>query len=76
MTREITNRHSFILRIWREGGSPEWKGWVQHASSGETIQIRSLAELLTFIERHKGALAPPDMEEQAQSGSSRESNLK
>jgi hypothetical protein len=53
MNKEVTKRHSFILRLWCEGESQEWKGWVQHVNSGESIRVQTTAELLAFIDRHK-----------------------
>jgi hypothetical protein len=57
MDETATRSDSFILRIWREEGSPQWKGWVQHARSGEVGFVQSLADLLAFIERRTGELA-------------------
>jgi len=50
--------HSFVLRIWRqEQESLTWRGWVQHAATGETRYLHRLADLLAFIEMHTGPLA-------------------
>jgi hypothetical protein len=54
MARTAIQRDSFILRIWREGESQAWKGWVQHTSSGATTPIHTPADLLAFIEQHTG----------------------
>jgi hypothetical protein len=59
-----TGRHSFVLRIWREEGRPGWKGWVQHARTGESLFVRELGELLTFIEHRTGKLTDLTREEQ------------
>jgi hypothetical protein len=50
--------NSFVLRIWWEDGdeSPTWRGWVQHAASGETCYVRRLADLVAFLEMHAGSL--------------------
>jgi hypothetical protein len=53
---KITRRDSFVIRIWQEEGKPGWKGWVQHARSGESSLIRDLGDLLAFIERRLGKL--------------------
>jgi hypothetical protein len=50
-------RHSFVVRIWREEGQAEWRGWVQHAPTGESIYVQGLEDLLGFIERRTGELA-------------------
>ncbi|MFL7794723.1 MAG: hypothetical protein AB8I69_21445 [Anaerolineae bacterium] len=49
---------SFVVRIWwEEGGeSPVWRGWVQHAASGETRYFHRVGDLLDFVEGCTGAL--------------------
>ncbi|MBN1139899.1 MAG: hypothetical protein JXM73_25225 [Anaerolineae bacterium] len=60
MTKEArSHSNSYIIRIWREEGKPGWKGWVQHARTGESGFFQRLDELLAFIERHAGKLAEP-----------------
>jgi hypothetical protein len=76
MTQDASERHSFILRIWREGKVQEWKGWAQHANSGETILFRSIKDLWTFIERRKGEPNPTDSQQQIQNGGQKKSGLK
>jgi hypothetical protein len=49
-------RHSFVIRILRERGQPGWKGWVQHAGTGESIHVHTLESLLAFIEQRAGRL--------------------
>ena len=44
-------RHSFVVRIWREQGLP-WRGWVQHAGSQEQAYVQSVEELLAFLQDH------------------------
>ena len=62
MALERPHRHSFVLRLWREADSPEWKGWVQHANSGASARIDSFADLLAFIERFKDKETVPRMD--------------
>jgi hypothetical protein len=58
MERGATRSHSFVVRIWREGeDTADWRGWVQHAGTGEETYVHDLDELLTFIERRAGQLA-------------------
>jgi len=61
MTEEPKSRHSFILRIWREGETQEWKSSVQPANSSESIPLASLDELKVFIEQytHQGDSSIP-----------------
>ena len=59
VTEGASQRSTFVVRIWREEGQPEWKGWVQHAGTGEFVSVRNLDEMLTFIERRAGRLADP-----------------
>lgn len=54
--KKTTRTDSFVVRIWREEGKAGWKGWVQHARSGESALVRQLDDLLAFIERHTGRL--------------------
>jgi hypothetical protein len=75
MTQGGRNRHSFILRIWQEGENQEWKGWMQYANNGETSPLRTLADVLVFIERHTGELFPHTWEGQTQTDPIRKSNL-
>ena len=49
-------RESFVIRIWRERDCPDWRGWVQHARSGEAVFVKELDELLAFVERRTGKL--------------------
>ena len=50
--------NSFVLRIWWEGKErPIWRGWIQHAATGEARYLECLADLLTFVETHTGSLA-------------------
>jgi hypothetical protein len=53
------HRDAFIVRIWREEGKPEWRGWVQHVRTGDSVSVQSLDELVTFIERRTGKLTDP-----------------
>ncbi|RLC85249.1 MAG: hypothetical protein DRI79_11610, partial [Chloroflexi bacterium] len=52
--------HSFVVRIWweqgltRPNGRPLWRGYIQHAASGQTLVFQSLDELLRFIQSHTG----------------------
>jgi hypothetical protein len=50
----LVYRHSFVVRIWREVGLSKWRGWVQHACTGDAILIRELDDLLAFIEDRTG----------------------
>jgi hypothetical protein len=59
MKAEGGQRDSFLVRIWRDRGKPEWKGWVQHTRSGESALLHSRAELLAFLEHHTGELPDP-----------------
>jgi hypothetical protein len=53
MAADTNERHSFIVRIWREGQGQKWKGWVQHADSGACITVAEMSDLLAFIEAFK-----------------------
>ena len=49
-------RHSFVVRIWREGNRSDWRGWVLHARSGESSYVQDTEGPLGFIERRTGKL--------------------
>ncbi len=62
MKAGTVHRHSFVVRIWREQDSAGWRGWVQHAGTGESAYVRNLDELLAFIERRTGGLTDAPLE--------------
>lgn len=57
--QEATHRDSFVVRIWWGEGRSGWKGWVQHAGTGESVVVRNLDELVAFIERWTDELTGP-----------------
>jgi hypothetical protein len=58
MTERRHPSNSFVLRIWWEKGDtqPTWRGWMQHAGSGESHYFDCLADLLALIEAKTGPL--------------------
>ncbi|MCD6555125.1 MAG: hypothetical protein J7M16_14095 [Anaerolineae bacterium] len=54
MDREQRRGNSFVFRIWWEG--EEWRGWVQHAASGDSRYFARLTDLLAFVETYTGSL--------------------
>jgi len=57
--RETTCRTaSFVVRIWWEEGNtgPIWRGWTQHAASGDSRYFQTIPELLHLVEQHAGDL--------------------
>jgi hypothetical protein len=76
MTQDTSNRHSFILRIWRAGENQEWKCWVQHADSGESSSLIILSDLLPFIEKYIGAPDESTSEKHTQQVSNKRTGLK
>jgi hypothetical protein len=60
MPDEERRSNSFVVRVWWERAEEHqsfWRGWVQHAASGEICYFRRLSDLLGFIEAHTGSLA-------------------
>ena len=45
------NRHSFLVRIWRETEGGRLQGSVEHVRTGETTTFHSFEELLEFVKR-------------------------
>ncbi len=48
------NTHVFIIRMWLEpreiaGAAPEWRGMIEHVTSGERQYVKSLDEATEFI---------------------------
>lgn len=58
MKESTAQRDSFVVRITRGEEPSDWWGWVQHVGSGEEVCVRSLGELLAFIES-RAALPKP-----------------
>jgi hypothetical protein len=50
-------RHSFVVRISREMSNAHWRGWVQHARTGESVPFEDLDKLVAFFEGRTGKLA-------------------
>ncbi len=51
--RVVPRSHLFMLRLWLEaigGGQTEWRGRVQHVSSGEVRYFRDWPALEAFVE--------------------------
>jgi len=62
MTATEQHGSSFVIRIWHEEANAEedraqWRGWVQHTRSGESVYVRDLQEVFEFMERWTGTLA-------------------
>ncbi len=43
---------TFIVRLWNETGSSEWRGQVKHVQSGESRYFVTLAQLEEFLRLH------------------------
>lgn len=58
MNEGHSRSNSFVLRIWWEEGtgSHMWRGWVQHAASGDSCYVHQLADLVAFLETRTGSL--------------------
>ncbi|MBT3337570.1 MAG: hypothetical protein HN855_13330 [Anaerolineae bacterium] len=49
----LSSRESFILRFWRENNSQEnWRGQIQHVSSGQITHIQKLDELIEYLNEY------------------------
>lgn len=48
------DRHSFIVRVWREGredqSGGQWRGSVQHVASGQHVHFSSFEALNRFLQ--------------------------
>ncbi len=66
MTRSKAQAGQFLVRVWWETDVPSkestlWRGYVRHIPSGEAVYVRTLEDLVAFIERWTGPLSasPP-----------------
>lgn len=60
MKKATVHHDSFVVRIWREkDDAADWRGWVQHAGTGQETYVRDLDELLAFLEGRAGRLSDP-----------------
>ena len=53
-THELTHSQLFTLRIWREDlgeGQIEWRGKVQHVTSGEAHYFRDCPGLIACLQQ-------------------------
>ncbi len=50
-TNLTLNRHSFLVRIWRETDDARWQGSIEHVRTGESLAFHSLEELSAFVQR-------------------------
>jgi len=64
MNQAQQRSNSFVLRIWWEQRPTGtfWRGWVQHAASGESSYFAQLGDLLAFVEARTGPLRPSSNE--------------
>ena len=52
MEQQQHSSHLFTLRLWREelgSGETEWRGKVQHVTSGEARYFRDWPTLIAFL---------------------------
>jgi hypothetical protein len=64
--RESPDRveHLFIVRMWREPGTPHttWRGSVEHTETKERVYFSSLVALTAFVETCLAGAPPPARE--------------
>jgi hypothetical protein len=59
MPGEMYRSDSFVVRIWwehQDEATPTWRGWAQHAASGESRYFDQITDLLAFIDDVAGPL--------------------
>ncbi len=62
MTKTRPQSGQFLVRVWWETDDPSkelvmWRGYVRHIPSGEAVYVRTLRDLVAFIERWTGPLS-------------------
>ena len=55
MGRSENDRHTFIVRVWREpreieGLAAEWRGLIERVGSGDRRYFQRLDELVSFMQ--------------------------
>jgi hypothetical protein len=53
---------AYMVRLWQDGGSAQWRASAQSAQTGEIILFASLAELFVFLESQTAAHPNDDVE--------------
>lgn len=54
LSHQSTSSHLFTLRMWLEdlgSGQKDWRGKVQHVSSGDALYFRDWQILESFVEK-------------------------
>lgn len=51
------NYHAYLLRLWRESPTGQWRAWLQDAATGERHGFAGLATLLRFLCAQTGECA-------------------
>ena len=53
------NTASFVVRVWWDemDDAPAWRGWVQHAASGDSRYFQTVEEAIRFAEEYTCALS-------------------
>lgn len=59
-----TSTRAFIVRIWLErreieGAAPEWRGVIEHVSTGERNYFKQLTEIATYLVPHLQEMGIP-----------------
>lgn len=49
--RDVADRATFIVRLWRRSAGDDWEGLVEHVQSGERRGVVSLAAALAELRR-------------------------
>ncbi len=56
------NYHAYLLRLWRESPTGQWRAWLQDASTGERHGFAGLTTLLGFLCAQTGEYPLPASE--------------
>jgi len=48
--------NAFLVRIWSDNGSTDWRATVEHVGSGERETFATIEKFITFIQKKAGLL--------------------
>lgn len=49
--RDVAERATFIVRLWRRSARDDWEGLIEHVQSGERRGVAGLAAVLAELRR-------------------------
>jgi hypothetical protein len=60
---ELTDYHSYLLRIWRDGPQRPWRASMQCAATGTVHYFADITHLLAFLQAQVGEVSKRSINE-------------